>query len=60
VEAEVARDDGEQGFALVFRDPDARTQEQIEKLVACLPDVESLDDSELGGVGAILSEILRD
>jgi hypothetical protein len=60
LKAEVARDDGEQGFALVFRDPDPQTQGQIEKLVACLPEVESLDDSELGGVDAILSEILRD
>jgi len=60
VEAEIDRDDGEEGFALVFRDADPRIQRQIEKLVACLPGVESLEDTELGGVGAILSEILQD
>jgi hypothetical protein len=33
---------------------------ELEKLVACLPDVESLTDGELGGLGTVLSEIVRD
>jgi c-di-GMP-binding flagellar brake protein YcgR len=60
VHAEVVRDDGREGFALAFRDVDAHAARQIEKLVACLPDVESLEDDELGGFGAILSELMPD
>jgi len=59
VEAEVIRDDGEDGFALAFLHLDPRTSREIGKLVACLPDVESLEDGEINGMGAILSEILR-
>jgi hypothetical protein len=60
VEAEVIRDDGEDGFALAFLNLDPQTSHEIEKLVACLPDVESLEDGEISGMGAILSQILRD
>ncbi|MBW1885600.1 MAG: PilZ domain-containing protein, partial [Deltaproteobacteria bacterium] len=59
VEAEVIRDDGEDGFALAFLHLDPQTSREIEKLVACLPDVESLEDGEINGMGAILSKILR-
>jgi hypothetical protein len=58
VQAEVTRDDGADGFALAFHDVDRETAVALEKLVACLPDVESLEDGELGGLGAILSEIM--
>jgi hypothetical protein len=58
VDAEVVRDDGANGFALAFRGLDRETAVALEKLVACLPDVESLEDGEVAGLGAILSEIL--
>jgi hypothetical protein len=60
VHAEITRDDGEEGFALVFDGVDPATARELEKLVACLPDVEFLDAGEIGGLGAILSEILLD
>lgn len=60
VQAEITRDDGEQGFVLLFDPVDAETATALEKLVACLPDVESLEDGEIGGLGAILSEIMVD
>ena len=33
--------------------------DDLEKMVACLPDVESLEDGEMAGLGAILSEIVE-
>ena len=58
-EAEIVRDDGDHGFGLAF-DPLARDAiETLEKFVACLPDVESLEAGELAGLGAILSEIVE-
>ena len=60
VDAEITRDDGDEGFGVVFHDIDPSTATSIEKLVACLPDVESLEDGEMGGLGAILSEIMTD
>jgi hypothetical protein len=59
IQAKVARDDGEAGLALVFEGVDREMAAALEKMVACLPDVESLEDGELGGLGAILSEVLR-
>jgi hypothetical protein len=60
VHAEVVRDDGDAGFALVFDRVDAPTTTELEKIVACLPDVESLDRGESGSLGAILSELIPD
>jgi hypothetical protein len=60
VHAKIIRDDGDEGFALVFDKVAPRVAVELEKLVACLPDVESLDDGEIGGLGAILSEIMLD
>ena len=60
VEAEIIRDDGELGFALRFDSVDPETATELDKLVACLPDVESLDEGEVYGMGAVLSEILID
>ncbi len=61
VDAEVARDDGPEGYALLFQPLDTQTEKALEKLVACLPG----DDSESpepggapGSLGALLSEIL--
>jgi hypothetical protein len=58
--ARVIRDDGEDGLALAFVGVPAPVAETLEKLVACLPEVESLEESESHGLGAILSEILDD
>ncbi|MCZ6464926.1 MAG: PilZ domain-containing protein [Proteobacteria bacterium] len=43
VDAEVVRDDGDQGLGLAFADPSRGVTEQIEQIVASLPSVESLD-----------------
>lgn len=58
VDARVVRDDGDDGFGLRFLDVASETVRELEKLVACLPDVESLEDGETGGLGAVVSEIL--
>ena len=60
VDAEITRDDGDAGFALVFDAVGAEVALELEKLVACLPDVESLDAEEVEGLGAVLAEILLD
>lgn len=60
VDAEIVRDDGDGGFALTFDGVAREVATELEKLVACLPDVESLDAGEIGGMGAVLSEILVD
>jgi len=59
VQAEVVRDDGSDGFGLVFDALQGRAAEELEKMVACLADVESLEDGEIAGLGAILSEIVE-
>ncbi len=59
LDAAVVRDDAEQGLALAFIGVSRETAASLEKLVACLPDVESLEDGELAGLGTVLSEILR-
>ena len=58
LDARVARDDGEAGFVLKFVDVPEETQRGLEKLVACLPDIESLEQGETGSLGAVMSEIL--
>jgi len=58
VGARVIRDDGEDGLALGFDKLPRETARALEKLVACLPDVESLEEGEAGGLGAVISEIL--
>ncbi len=58
VAAEVIRDDGEEGLALGFAEMSPQVAETLEKLVACLPEVESLEEDESHAMGAVLSEIL--
>ena len=58
IDARVARDDGEAGFALKFVDVPEETERGLEKLVACLPAIESLERGETGSLGAVMSEIL--
>lgn len=58
VSARVIRDDGDDGLALAFEDVAPAIGRALEKLIACLPDVESLEADETHGMGAVLSEIL--
>ena len=58
--AAIVRDDAQDGLALAFIGVSRETACELEKLVACLPDIESLTDGELGGLGTVLSEIVRD
>jgi hypothetical protein len=58
VQARVERDDGAAGMALRFIDVAPEVALGLEKLVACLPDIESLEDGERAGMGAVISEIL--
>ena len=56
--ARVVRDDGPEGLALHFEELYSASAGALEKLVACLPDVESLEQGELAGLGSVISEIL--
>jgi hypothetical protein len=58
VRARVVRDDGELGFALAFEDVPGEAAEALEKMVAGLPDVESLAEGEPERLGSVISEIL--
>jgi hypothetical protein len=60
LDAVVIRDEGEAGLGLAFENVPEDVAEALEKLVACLPDVESLEDDEVCGLGAVISEILDD
>ena len=58
VKARVVRDDGDQGFALRFEDLPDKVADDLERIVAHLPDVESLQEGEAECLGSVLSEIL--
>jgi hypothetical protein len=58
VRAQVERSDGDHGTGLRFTDVSSDMEKELEKLVACLPDIESLEGGERGGLGAVISEIL--
>jgi hypothetical protein len=58
IDARVERNDGHDGFGLKFVDVPTEIVRELEKLVACLPDIESLEEGELGGLGAVISEIV--
>ena len=60
VTATVARDDGDAGIALRFDELSESRAELLDKLVACLPDLDSLDEGEAFGLGAVVSELLGD
>lgn len=60
VEASVVRDDAQDGMGLAFLGVTREIASALEKLVACLPDVESLTDGELAGLGSVISEIVRE
>jgi hypothetical protein len=54
----VERSDGEHGLLVRFDPLDPPTQARMERLVASLPAVESLHDSEAEAMGTVLGEIL--
>lgn len=56
----VDRDDAEEGMGLVFDEVHPMVAEQLEKLVASLPSVESLRRGEAENLGSIVGEILED
>jgi hypothetical protein len=58
VRARVERNTVDTGMALRFVDVSREVGRGLEKLVACLPDIESLEEGERGGLGAVISEIL--
>jgi hypothetical protein len=60
VNARVVRDDGEEGLALRFEGIPREHAEKLEKLVAALPGIESLEGREADAMGAIISEILAE
>ncbi|MEZ4334637.1 MAG: PilZ domain-containing protein [Myxococcota bacterium] len=60
LDAAVVRDDADEGLALAFIGVSRETARTLEKLVACLPDVESLEEGEVAGLGTVLSEIIPD
>jgi hypothetical protein len=55
----VSRDDGAGGMALVFDEIHPSIGQRLERLVAGLPAVESLDDAESAAMGTVVSEILE-
>jgi hypothetical protein len=55
----VDRDDGDGGMALVFDEVHPLIGEQLEKVVADLPAVESLHDDEASAMGTVVTEILE-
>jgi len=57
--ATVTRDDGAYGMALVFDEVNPKLAEQLEKVVADLPSVESLHDDEAHAMGTVVTEILE-
>lgn len=54
VQAVVARDDGDQGWMLQFRELSAETAARLEALIGSLPDLDESADA-----GVVISEILR-
>jgi len=58
--ASVVRSDGQRGLALRFEDLSSDLAEKLEKLVACLPLVESLAAGERDPISAVVSQILAD
>jgi len=57
--ATVMRDDGAEGMALAFDEVHPQIAEQLEKVVADLPAIESLHDDEAHAMGTVVTEILE-
>lgn len=58
VQATVSRDDGDGGLALRFDGLSSGSADELDKLVACLPDLDSLREGEAFGLGAVVGEVL--
>lgn len=58
VDAAVNRDDGDAGLALRFERLSGEAARELDKLVACLPDLDSLREGEAFGLGAVVGEVL--
>jgi hypothetical protein len=58
VDAEIIRDDGDRGIALHFCNLSRHSSKLLEKFVACLPPVESLEDGEALSMGTVLTEAI--
>ncbi len=58
IDAEIIRDDGERGIALRFCNLSRDDASKLERFIACLPAVESLEDPEAAGMGAVLTEVM--
>ncbi|MEN8181846.1 MAG: PilZ domain-containing protein [Myxococcota bacterium] len=58
VEAQVSRNEGLEGVGLEFDISDPLVSQRLERLVGCLPSVESLRDEEVGSVGTVVSRVL--
>ena len=58
VDAEIIRDDGDRGIALHFCNLSKQSSKLLEKFVACLPAVESLEDGEALGMGTVITEAI--
>ena len=54
----LVRKDGERGMAVEFDEVHEVVAEQLEKLIASLPSVESLHDDEAAAMGTVLTEVL--
>jgi len=57
IDAEIVRDDGDRGIALRFCNLSRADAALLERFVACLPAVESLEAPESAGMGAVLTEV---
>ena len=57
IDAEIVRDDGERGIALRFCNLSRSDAGMLERFIACLPAVESLEEPEAAGMGAVLTEV---
>ncbi len=57
--ATVMRDDGAEGLALAFDEVHPQVAQQLEKVVADLPSVESLHHDEAHAMGTVVTEILE-
>lgn len=60
VDARVIRDEGASGVALGFEDVNSETADKLEKLVACLPQLQVLDEREADPLGTVISQILSE
>ena len=56
----VSRADADDEFAVLFEELHDEVANRIEKLIASLPAVESLQDGEAGAMGTVVTEILAD